>query len=108
MDLVNQTAEKLPQGVRFERAEHRAGGWVLTFSAEEFEENHAYQLFTGRYYDTDGKEYEIMSSGSDMGDDTGRFRMTFPLAGYHQDTVWLCPQFSRIAKESTPVIVPIR
>ncbi|MEG1988604.1 MAG: DUF4179 domain-containing protein, partial [Oscillibacter sp.] len=68
VDLTHKTAKNLPQGVEFESAKHQTAGWILTFTGEEFEENHFYQLFGSRYYDADGKEYEINSSSADMGD----------------------------------------
>ena len=39
VDLANRTAERLPEGVIFQSAEKRDGGWVLTFRVQQRREN---------------------------------------------------------------------
>ena len=108
VDLKNETADILPQGVELDSAERRGGGWLLQFSAQEFEENHSYQLFSSLYYDADGMEYEICSWSSNSGDGTGRFDETFPLVGYTADEVWLCPHFTRFTTLPAPLTIPVQ
>ena len=119
VDLKNETADKLPQGVNFEKAVKKQNGWIVYFSAPIYEENHHYQLFSMSFYDKDGEKHEIRSSSTTDGsyyieetDETveleGRFAVYFPLKDYTDGEVWLEPIFSDIVKLDTPVSLEIK
>jgi len=107
VDLVNRTAEKLPEGVTFQSAEKRDGGWFLIFQAEQRRENYYHQIWDMIFYDEAGNQYEIQRRATDpLGD--GHFEETLPLAEYQEDVVWLQPCYSRITPEITPITIPIK
>lgn len=120
VDLKNQTAERLPQGVELYSAVQKDDGWIVQFSAPEYEEDHYYQLFYTSYYDDAGNEYDANGISSTtlpyvegiitepLQTVEGRFYEVLPLRDYEQDTVWLCPSFSRITTEETPIAIPIK
>ena len=107
VDLVNRTAERLPEGVAFQSAEKRDGGWVLTFRVQQREENHSYQVWYATFYDEAGNQYEANRRGSTT-DGSGYFEEMLPLPGYQEDVVWLQPTYSRTTTEITPIAVPIK
>ncbi|MDY3281939.1 DUF4179 domain-containing protein [Dysosmobacter sp.] len=107
VDLAHRTAERLPEGVTFTGADHRAGGWILTFEAERRKENAAYQLFSMTFRDAEGKEYEMRSSGSAVGDGE-TFEVMLPLPDYHAGEVWLNPSFSRVTAQTPPMVIPVK
>ncbi|MDR1131485.1 MAG: DUF4179 domain-containing protein, partial [Oscillospiraceae bacterium] len=117
LDLASVRAETLPEGVALVSAEERDEGWLLKFTATEFEENHSYQVWDSHYYDAQGSRYDIMSMSAGFadatysGDDSSGppesvFDVTLPLKDYPYDEVWLCPVFSRRTTLNTPVSVP--
>ena len=107
VDLVNRTAERLPEGVAFQSAEKRDGGWVLTFRVQQREENHSYQVWYATFYDEAGNQYEANRRGTTT-DGSGYFEEMLPLPGYQEDEVWLQPTYSRTTTEITPIAVPIK
>lgn len=120
VDLKNQTADRLPQGVELYSAEQKNGGWIVQFSAPEYEENHHYQLFYTIYYDDAGNEYDTNGVSTTtvpyvegnitepLEEVEGRFYEVLPLRDYDQDVAWLCPCFFRIITEETPITIPIK
>lgn len=119
VDLENETAEKLPQGVVFEQAAKRSNGWILYFSAPEYEKNSSYQLFQMSFYDRDGEKHEIRSmsttGGTYLDEDSdeyieleNRFVDYFPLTNYTENEVWLEPIFSSRVKLDSPIIIEIK
>lgn len=106
IDLLEGRAERLPEGVSLHRAEKRDGGWLLTFRVKE-EENHHYQIFSTEYYDGEGTRWDSNLSAFTTGED-GYSQEELPLQGFHGDTVWLCPNYSRTTVEEIPVTIPIK
>lgn len=112
IDLVHQTADRLPEGVRLKEARQTDQGWELTFLAIAYEENHRYSLFSSTYYDEAGNEYDYPVSSqvtaTETIDDQPAFQTSFLLPDYHQDTVYLTPHFSRYVWFETPIAIRIK
>ena len=119
IDLVGKTAEAMPDGVEFEYAKQMKNGWVLGFSAPQYEENTSYQLWNWSYYDTQGKECSFNSSSTTNGgyydgdrntyvELPARFVEQFSLINYPYEEVWLCPVFSRRVTLETPLSIIIK
>jgi hypothetical protein len=119
LDLAKKQADQLPQGVKFLSAKQYEDGWILVFSAKEYEENSSYQIWGSRYYDEAGAEYSIDSWSSGSGgywdeeiqehiETPGAFCEEIPLKGYQEDTVYLSPQFSRKVELNVPVEISIK
>ena len=129
IDLVNETGENLPEGVRIEWAERRDGGWILSTSAPYRWGNETiYQIWKHNFYDAEGSQYDITSRSSTttpmvLGTISGeeweahrayeeanrdRYFETIPLRDCTADEVWLEPQWSRVTVQETPVVVPIK
>lgn len=107
VDLAHRTAERLPEGVAFQSAEKRDGGWLLTFRVQQREENHSYQVWYATFYDEAGNQYEANRRGTTT-DGSGYFEEMLPLPGYQEDVVWLQPTYSRTTAETIPVTIPIK
>ena len=112
VDLVNVTAETLPEGVVFENAARKFGGWELVFSGVERKDNYMYQLFGSDCYDEDGNEYTYNSVSFRATDPyverQGAFFVQFALADYPYGTVYLSPEFSRATVLEQPVILSLK
>lgn len=108
VDLEKVAAEQLPEGVTFQRAEHRKGGWLLTFQVKEKEEKTHRSPMSMEFYDEIGNEYYAASSGYSTNDETGVAEQMLPLPDFHGDTVWLCPNYSRWTVEAVPVTIPVK
>ena len=119
VDLDTKTADWLPEGVEFLKAEHRSGGWLVSFKAPTEKEGAFYQLFASHFWDEEGNQYDIMSVGSSSysyeDPETGQwhyeegfFEEEFPLKDFHGNTVWLEPIATRTTTEETPVTVSIK
>lgn len=118
LDLVNVTAEHLPQGVTFEKAERKGESWILTF-IEQTKDGKGTQIWASNYYDEYGKEYHINSwSSSVTGDwdqESGEYvedqstnTLEIPLVNYPYDTVYLSPVYSRKVELSNPIVIKIK
>ena len=107
VDLADRTAERLPEGVSFQNAEKRDGGWVLTFRVKQRKEHHSFQVWNSTFYDEAGNQYEASRRGTTT-DDSGYFEEMLPLPGYQEDVVWLQPTFSHTTFEITPITIPIK
>lgn len=114
LDLANTTAENLPQGVTFEKAERIGDDWILTFKAIQNEKNSSYQIWNHDYYDEQGKEYTFnsysirMSEYENEEDQKSIESVVIPLKDYPYDTVYMSPAFSRIVELSEPVVIKIK
>ena len=107
VDLAHRTAERLPEGVSFQNAEKRDGGWVLTFRVKQRKEHHSFQVWNSTFYDEEGNPYEASRRGTTT-DDSGYFEEMLPLPGYWEDVVWLQPVYSRTTAETIPITIPIK
>ena len=107
VDLADRTAERLPEGVSFQSAEKRDGGWVLTFRVQQRREHFTHQVWNSTFYDEAGNQYESNRRGTTT-DGSGYFEEMLPLPGYQADVVWLQPTYSRTTAEITPVTIPIK
>lgn len=105
VDLAHRTAERLPEGVTFQSAEKRDGGWVLTFRVKQRKEHHSFQVWNSTFYDEEGNPYEASRRGTTI-DDSGYFEEMLPLPGYWEDVVWLQPTYSHTTTES--ILIPIK
>ena len=105
VDLADRTAERLPEGVSFQNAEKRDGGWVLTFRVKQRKEHHSFQVWNSTFYDEEGNPYEASRRGTTT-DDSGYFEEMLPLPGYWEDVVWLQPTYSHTTTES--ILIPIK
>ena len=105
VDLAHRTAERLPEGVTFQSAEERDGGWVLTFRVKQRKEHHSFQVWNSTFYDEEGNPYEASRRGTTT-DDSGYFEEMLPLPGYWEDVVWLQPTYSHTTTES--ILIPIK
>lgn len=117
LDLEQGTAENLPEGVRFLKAEKLQGGWIVSFAAP-LKENRMYSLFNQMVWDGEGQAYDVSwwsscygyedpATGERLDSDTV-FTEEFPLAGYEGTVVYLEPLFSRVSAFEVPVAVPIQ
>ena len=107
VDLARRTAERLPEGVIFQSAEKRDGGWVLTFRVQQRRENFTHQVWRSTFYDEAGNQYEANRRGSTT-DGSGYFEEMMPLTGYQEDVVWLQPTYSHTTTGTTPITIPIK
>jgi hypothetical protein len=118
VDLVNERADILPEGVAIDHAVKTQDGWKLGFSGIQKEENHSYQLFDQDYYDKDGNlyTYNRWSTGRTNyeGKDgkhietPGIFHVEYELDGYQDDIVYLKPSFSRTSALAHPVEIRVK
>lgn len=111
VDLINQTGENLPQGVKVHQAIRSNQGWEVSFSAPMREDNQSYQLFLSTYHDAIGQPYEYNSAattwyGEDLEDNA--FLTTLWLRDYFADIVYLTPHFSRVVEFDQPVVVKLK
>ena len=108
VDLEKGVAERLPEDVTLHRAEHRKGGWFLSFQVREEEGKSHRSPMSMEFYDEEGNQYYAASSGYSTNDETGVAEQMLPLPDFHGDTVWLCPNYSRWTKEAIPVTIPVK
>ena len=106
LDLISVSAEHLPEGVAFTKADHRSDGWYLEFESEYTEGEPHRQLWYMTFRDSDGQEYEMGRMGTTTGD-SGRDTTMIPLPDYHADEVWLRPTYTRESKLDAPISIPI-
>jgi hypothetical protein len=119
VDLVNGTADALPEGVSIDFVAKKPDGWKLGFSGREREESHSYQLFYLEYYDEFGNRYEYnrWSTGmtyyfdEELGkhvETPGVFHIMFDLDDYPYDAVYLSPSFSRVSALDKQVEIRVK
>lgn len=111
IDLAEQTADSLPEGVSLKSAVQKGGGWLLQFRVERRRENHSFEVFYMNYLDAEGQEHEIdrYSSYGDYDSDADtHFIEEFPLTDYPETEVWLKPTYSHITSEKTTITIPLK
>ncbi len=108
VDLEKGAAEQLPEGTTLQRAEHRKGGWLLTFRLKEEAEKPHRSPMSMEFYDEEGNKYYAASSGYSTNDETGVAEQILPLPDFHGDTVWICPNYSWWTMEAVPVTIPVK
>lgn len=104
IDLKNQTAPWLPEGVTLREAKEYPDGWTLQFAVEKGIRK---QPFSMTFYDEDGQSYEMGSQGFSVSDEEDS-TLHIPLPDYHEDRVWLEAHYSRFTQEAVPVSIPIK
>lgn len=104
----------LPQGTALESVEKTGSGWTVTFRRSRKAGQTLYSCFGNRFYDPEGKEYEIDTyhlydpgEVCEDGDTASYFECIF-LRGYTYGEVWLTPRFSRNWLAEEPITVPIQ
>lgn len=108
LDLVNVTAEKLPEGVTFHKAVRQNDGWYLTFKAIKADIMSFNQIWDHIYYDEIGKSYEINQWSTGTNEETNEYTVSIPLLGYPYDSVYLEPIFTRAVELTEPIIIKIK
>ena len=118
VNLATGETGRLPEGVEFLSAEHHPEGWIVTFKALQRKwysdaDVVSHQLFSHRYLGADGTEGDIRSwtSGGTVladGEWETHFTEQFPLTDYHEEEVWLKPNYSHVWLAPSPVVIPIQ
>ncbi len=120
LNLAEGTAENLPQGVRFLKAEHLYGGsWEVTFLNSEQEIGGSSNLMSCHgFWDEAGNHYDIWQSGSSISfqdpetgewiEEEGISAENFPLLGFSGDVVYLEPTHNRVTNFDNPVAITIK
>ena len=105
IDLKNQTAPWLPEGVSLESAQLRESGWFLQFTV-----NNGIRLspFSMTFYGPDGTAHEMGSQGFTTGGEEDTAFSMLPLPDYLEDRVWLEAAYSHSTQEDSPVVIPIK
>ena len=107
VDLVNGTADRLPEGVALKEVHRRGDGTVLEFRVTGAPFAHR-QVFESRYFLEDGTEADILEYSWTYDDEAGTGTVWLPLKKCHEDAVLLAPLYSRSAEAETPVTIPIK
>jgi len=103
IDMTNQTADRLPEGVSLDEAIWDGDSWHLTFAVERRAENHSHSVFGTAYYNEDGDEFFLGGWSSGMGTyESDKFLLQFTLVNFPYNIVYLTPDYSRV------VMYPIR
>ena len=94
LDLVNKTADFLPEGVDFTDAQKQEGGWLLFFTAESLGNGQTQQLWSWDAYSPASGKYDISgmsrrSAGLRGEKNEQLFETILTLADYPHDEVWL-------------------
>ena len=104
IDLKNQTAPWLPEGVTLREAREYPDGWTLQFTVEKGIQK---QPFSMTFYDEGGQSHEMGSQGFSVSEEEDS-ALYVPLPDYHEDRVWLEAHYSRFTQENVPVSIPIK
>lgn len=104
IDLKNQMAPWLPEGVTLLEAQEYPDGWTLQFAVSEGIRK---QPFAMTFYDEDGYSHEMHSQGFTAAEGENS-TLYLPLPGYHGDRVWLEAHYSHFTQEIKPVSIPIK
>ena len=119
VNLVTGETGPLPEGVTFLGAQKEKHGWILSFKALQRKwysdaDMISHQLFSHGYLDAQGNEADIRSwSTSSFMElpeeewDT-HFGESFPLVDYHEDEVWLKPQYSHVWLAENEIVVTVQ
>lgn len=117
VNLKEKTAEKLPEGVSFDRAVKTRNGWELTFSSHK---NSKSLFFKSDFYDEQGSKHHIKSfmfttdtSNVEDGnreiqkDNTQYSNLVFILEDYTDDIIYLSPNYSKYIQLEEPVVISV-
>ena len=107
VDLVNKTAEGLPEGVVFEGIREYGDQKTLNFRLPYLPSGSAFDLFTHEYTDPEGNVYEVNSWGSST-DESGTFQHHYYLNDYPYDTVELFLERSAWHSFEQPVTIEVK
>ena len=107
IDLKREYMDRRIEGVELLEAEERDDGWLLTFKVRRIKENHSFSVFSHRFYDAEGKEYDSHSNASSWIDEE-HFESILPLPDYHDGAVWLEPHFSHRTDCNPTITVPVK
>lgn len=112
VNLKTGETGQLPEGVKYVGASKSEEGWLVNFLGKQREPNHAHMLFSHKYYDLEGNQYEINSWSSTYGMigeaiEEGYFGEQIALKDYTADEVWLTSNYSHVWKpeEAIEIIV---
>lgn len=120
LDLIEGTAENLPQGVRLLKAERPySGSWEVTFLKFTKEVGDLGNLMGCHgFWDEAGNHYEVLQNASNYGyldpetgkwvEEEGVISESFPLRGFYGTVVYLEPTSNRATNFDTPVAIPIK
>lgn len=119
VNLVTGETGKLPEDVEFLYANKEESGWLVGFKATQRKwsskaDSVSHQLFDMTFEDAQGNAYEIRSwshgiaCGLPEEEWDTHFGTEFPLAGCHEDEVWLKPHYSHVWQATVPVTVTIQ
>ncbi len=113
VNLRTGEAESLPENVRLVSADKQSEGWIVSMEADYRKENHMHQLFSNVFYGENGEKYEISCWSTTMGDANEEGKITtfvqeFPLKGYQEDEVWLCPHYSHVWSAEEPLEIVVQ
>lgn len=120
LDLIEGTAENLPQGVRLLKVERPYGGsWEVTFLKSNREIGTLGNLMSCHgFWDEAGNHYDVWQSGTTNGyqdpetgewvEEEGVSAEDFPLRGFYGTVVYLEPTSNRATSFDTPVAIPIK
>lgn len=120
LDLIEGTAENLPQGIRLLKAERPySGSWEVTFLKFTKEVGDSGNLMGCHgFWDEAGNHYEVLQNASNYGyldpetgewvEEDGVISESFPLQGFYGTVVYLEPTSNRVTNFDTPVVIPIK
>ncbi|MBE5875353.1 MAG: DUF4179 domain-containing protein [Lachnospiraceae bacterium] len=112
VNLKTGETGQLPEGVKYVGASKSEEGWLVNFLGKQREPNHVHMLFSHKYYDLEGNQYEINSWSSTYGMigeaiEEGYFGEQIALKDYTADEVWLTSNYSHVwtPEEAIEIIV---
>lgn len=108
VNLANQIADNLPQGVTIDQITRTDDGWTLSFSAPTREPNSAHAIFGIEYFDEQGNSYNYWSTTTIFSIKEDVFSEQFWLTDYPKDIVYLVPEYTRTTILSQPIEVKVK
>ncbi|MCL2679188.1 MAG: DUF4179 domain-containing protein [Dehalococcoidia bacterium] len=114
VDLVNGTANNLPNGVTLSEVRQDGTSWQLYFAVVEQAEYRSHQVFGHSCFDETGNEFWTASVLSGIrfnnisGFAPGVFYERVTIRDYSHDVVYLAPLYSRVALLTEPVALKVR
>lgn len=113
VNLETGETGQLPEGVELHSVSKSNGGYLMEFRADYREPDHLHQVFSSKYFDAEGTEYNINSWTSTHGEANEDSEITyfverFPLKGYFAEEVWLCPIYSHVWTAEEPIKVLVQ
>ena len=116
VSLKDKTADFLPEGIVFEKAEPVNTGWELTFTGEKPKDEGVPQIIGQTYYDLNGKDaffegWSVDTYLQPVGEDgqvMEGYSQRVTLKDYSYDTVYLTLSYSRTIKLGEPLALKIK